>query len=635
MAKEKSFTLVVIASFVIAVLMPFARSLERGNNDTAAAAASVLIASPRGAHEPGRGGHDSVDELSMLVVGACPARPGRRAAQGGVIDEARPAPSLTTQALWLMVAKTVGFALSIALPLLLVRRLSQEDLGLYKQVFLVVLMAMNVLPLGFGMSAFYFLPREKARQGAVIANALVFYAVSGLAAAIVLFVWPGVLPRLFNSAELAGFARPLGVVVLLWTVGSFLELVTVALQDVRASTAFIVLTQTSKTALLVAAAIIAGSVNALVTAAIAQGLVQIGVMLVYLHRRVPGFWRAFDGPLMRRQAAYALPLGLSSILFQSQESLHHFFVSHAFGAADYAIYAVGVFQLPLIGILRESAGAVILPRINQLESENNRREIVQLVANASRRLALVYLPLFAFLMVAGRQVVEFLFTTRYAESWPIFAVSLLPLPLSVLVLDPVVRAHEERFFFLGLRIVVLAVVVAILWTSAHSLGLVGVISVVVASTYVTWSVGAIRMARLLSMRAADLKRFRPVAAIALSAAVAAVATAGARIALAGERPFVVIAVAAPVFATIYALALWLCGVVATEEITSLWRDVRLLRPGTGVASGAEVPLQTVPAPAGAGSPSASRSAAHGAAALRARRDVAASASATIAGETNH
>lgn len=71
MAKEKSFTLVVIASFVIAVLMPFARSLERGNNDTAAAAASVLIASPRGAHEPGRGGHDSVDELSMLVVGAC------------------------------------------------------------------------------------------------------------------------------------------------------------------------------------------------------------------------------------------------------------------------------------------------------------------------------------------------------------------------------------------------------------------------------------------------------------------------------------------------------------------------------------------------------------------------------------
>jgi O-antigen/teichoic acid export membrane protein len=528
------------------------------------------------------------------------------------VTSAAPAPpSLTTQALWLMVAKTVGYALSIALPLLLVRRLSQEDLGLYKQVFLVVLMAMSVLPLGFGMSAFYFLPREKTRQGAVIFNALLFYAASGLAAALVLFAWPEVLPRLFNSAELVVFARPLGVVVVLWTVGSFLEFATVALQDVRASTAFIVLTQTSKTALLVAAAVVAGSVGALLTAAIVQGLVQVAVMLVYLQRRVPGFWHAFDGALLRRQAAYALPLGLSSILYQSQESIHHFFVSHAFGPAGYAIYAVGVFQLPLLGILRESAGAVIVPRINQLESDNNRREIVQLVANASRKLALVFLPLFAFLMVVGRQFVELLFTTRYAESWPIFAVSLLPLPLSVLVLAPVTRAHEERFFFLWLRIVVLAVVVTILWTSAHSLGLVGVISVVVASTYFTSIVGAIRMARLLSMRAADLERFRPVAAIALSAAVAAVAAAGARIALAGERPFVVLAVAAPVFAAIYGLGLWLGGVVAIEEITALWRDARRLRPGTSDASGAALPLQTLPAPAGGGSPSVSRSAAHG------------------------
>jgi hypothetical protein len=55
-----------------------------------------------------------------------------------VTSEARPAPSLTSQAVWLMTAKTVSFVFAIALPLLLVRRLSQQDLGLYKQVFFVV-----------------------------------------------------------------------------------------------------------------------------------------------------------------------------------------------------------------------------------------------------------------------------------------------------------------------------------------------------------------------------------------------------------------------------------------------------------------------------------------------------------------
>jgi hypothetical protein len=71
MAKEKSFTLVVIASFVIAALMPFARALARDDNETAAAAGYAVITHPAGAHEPGRGGHDRVDQLSMLVVGAC------------------------------------------------------------------------------------------------------------------------------------------------------------------------------------------------------------------------------------------------------------------------------------------------------------------------------------------------------------------------------------------------------------------------------------------------------------------------------------------------------------------------------------------------------------------------------------
>jgi hypothetical protein len=95
------------------------------------------------------------------------------------------------------------------------------------------------------------------------------------------------------------------------------------------------------------------------------------------------------------------------------------------------------------------------------------------------------------------------------------------------------RAHEERFFFLWLRIAILSVVITILWTSARTLGLVGVISVVVASTYVTSIVGAIRMARLLSMRVADCRLFQPVAEIALASAVAAVAAAAVRLALAG------------------------------------------------------------------------------------------------------
>ena len=76
------------------------------------------------------------------------------------------APPLGAQAVWLLAAKTVGFAFAVALPLVLVRRMSQAEFGLYKQIFLVVATSMMILPLGFGMGAFHFLPRERARARA-------------------------------------------------------------------------------------------------------------------------------------------------------------------------------------------------------------------------------------------------------------------------------------------------------------------------------------------------------------------------------------------------------------------------------------------------------------------------------------
>src|SRR5438874_11348767 len=99
--------------------------------------------------------------------------------QGGRVSRSSPAPSLTAQAFWLLVAKTAGFALTIALPLILVRTLSQGEFGLYKQAFLIVATAMTVLPLGFGMTAYYFLPREEERQEAVVLHVLLFHAAVG------------------------------------------------------------------------------------------------------------------------------------------------------------------------------------------------------------------------------------------------------------------------------------------------------------------------------------------------------------------------------------------------------------------------------------------------------------------------
>src|SRR5579859_3842535 len=125
----------------------------------------------------------------MLSEGAI-----RRTRIGRALGSFRlPTESLTWRVSWLTFAKTAGFAFSIALPLLLVRRMDREQYGLYKQAFLIVTTAMMMLPLGVPMSAFYFLPREPTRRRETVLNIMLFHvAVGGLACG-ALVLYPSIL----------------------------------------------------------------------------------------------------------------------------------------------------------------------------------------------------------------------------------------------------------------------------------------------------------------------------------------------------------------------------------------------------------------------------------------------------------
>ena len=72
--------------------------------------------------------------------------------------------SLTAHVSWLMLAKTLAFAFNVALPVVVVRKLDLLHFGEYKTLFLLIATSVAILQFGFGMSAYYYLPREPERQ---------------------------------------------------------------------------------------------------------------------------------------------------------------------------------------------------------------------------------------------------------------------------------------------------------------------------------------------------------------------------------------------------------------------------------------------------------------------------------------
>lgn len=487
--------------------------------------------------------------------------------------------TLTGRAFWLMTARTLAFAATFALPLLLVRRLSQEALGVYRQVFLVIGTAISVLPVGFHMSAFYFLPRERERQGAVVLNITLFFALVAGAASLFIYLRPSLLVTVFNSTELVPLAPLVSLLLFLWVSTSHVEYIALANQEVKVATAIIVALQVSRAALMLSAALIFGTVESLLWAAIAQGVVQLVAMLVYFQLRFCAFVFRLDFKLLGRQLSYALPLGVAGLLYALQLDIHNYFVSHFFGAAAFAVYSTGCFDLPLIQILSDSVGGVMLPRVNQLQKEGRPREIIELTAAMIRKLALVYFAAYALLLVVAREFILFLFTAKYLASYPIFIVNLTMILIYFMsnVYDPVMRAYPaHRFFLLLLRAALFALMLVALWLATPRLGLVGVITLVVALNLAERVIALAKAARVVGARARDIVLLKDLGKLALAALLAAASAYVVRALLVGQRPFFVLAACGCIFSLVYAAAIWLLRVVTPDERATLARRLAQL-----------------------------------------------------------
>ncbi len=474
--------------------------------------------------------------------------------------------SLAKSASWLLIAKTIGFIASVALPLLVVRRLSPYDVGRYKQVFLIVTTAVNVLPLGFFMSAYYFLPREPERRGQIVLNILLYSLFVGALAWMALTMWPSLLTRLFEDPSLAAYAPLIGLVMALWILGAYLDSVGVANQDMKVAMMLILGGSVGRTVMLLGALTVFGTVKSMIWAAAIHGLLQTTALLAYLEVRFTGFWRHFDWKMLRAQLSYGLPFGFAGLLYTLQGDLHNYFVSHQLGTVAFAVYSIGTFELPLAGILSEAVASVLIPRISFLQKEDRRGDIISLIGGASRKLAAVYFPLTALLAVVAHEFIVFLFTKRFEGAVPIFLINLCLFPFNALLTDPVIRAYADfRYTLIRIRVVLFAVLCVALWLGVARFGGVGAISVVVALSFVERSVLAVLVARRAGVSRKDSWIARDLGKLAMAACASALVTAAFRQLVLGWKPFYILAACGIVSAIVYVCVVAAMGIVTPEE----------------------------------------------------------------------
>ncbi|MBO0859528.1 MAG: oligosaccharide flippase family protein [Chloracidobacterium sp.] len=482
---------------------------------------------------------------------------------------------------WLTGANLLAFALSFFTPLIIVRVFDTAEFGTYKQLFQILTTFMSALYLQVPMSAYYFMPREPDKRPQVAMNIILFYLVIGLLVALVFAAYPTWITYIFHNPALEKHIPLLGLALTLWLIATNVEVLPLTLGDVRTASRFIVLAQISKSLFMISAAVLFGSLRAVLWAYIIQGVTQCAFMLGYIHYRIGPLKvrpdRLFDWALLKKQLSNSLPYGGGSTAQRLWLDLHNYFVSHYFSAASFAVYANGCFQVPLVSLLQSSFKDALMPEVARLEASGDYKAIAHAWLNAMRRLTFVTLPACALMFVVRRELIVSLFTEAYAGSTQIFSIYLILLLTQVTLTTPIMRSIADfRYYRLKFNLAQIPLACVALYIGVKFGGLLGAVTANVCLNLFDSIVSMTVICRKLGVKRKDLGQLAPVANAAPAVIVAMIASSAVSMLIVPTHPIILLGARAIVFVFVYIVGAILFGALTPEDQDAIYKQARRL-----------------------------------------------------------
>jgi O-antigen/teichoic acid export membrane protein len=476
--------------------------------------------------------------------------------------------SILGPATLLTAGRGTALAVSFLIPVVLARLLDQGSFGTYKQLFLVSSTIFLTMQIGMAESLFYFVPLDPKRGGAYVANSLATLAGTGVIAALAMSTASARIGSWLGNPQIGAYLPILALFVLFSMGAAGLEIVLTSRKRFLVAAITYCMSDLTKAACLLVPALLTRDLGWLLIGALVFSLMRLIAALATYHRLFPRALRP-DASLLRAQLAYTLPLGSYVVIETLQTYVHQYAVSFRFDPAVFAIYAVGCLQIPIVELIASPSCNVMMVGMRDALQKEDAAGALDLWRDTTARLAILIVPIVALLLVASRDIILLLFTSRYEASVPIFRLWCCLLLMAVFQTDGVLRVFARTRFLLVLSIVKLVFVLTVIGFLLSWLGLRGAVLAALLSSILGRTSGLVKIARILK---APLRGFLPWGTLVAAAGASGLAAALA-IFVRGTLslpPIPALAVTAALFAATY-------GLCIAPAVTSWQR-----RPATGL-----------------------------------------------------
>lgn len=421
--------------------------------------------------------------------------------------------SLTGQSVVLMGGRFLAYLMLVLHPVVLVRFLSKEDYGLYGQLMLLYGILLPLGEMGMIQGLYYFLPRMQGEKKRIVGQSLIFLLATGALCGTVIALAKTPIAAFFNNPEMLQHLDRLGIYCFFMIGSVAAEGVMIADGKVRNAALLMVATQLANSLVVVMTTWYTGSISAVMGGLVIFSAFRFLVQFIFLRGQYMFRSALFALQQWRENISFSFPIGISNVAFILQGRMHSFFISCLFTPAAFAVYSVGTLGIPLVGMITSSVSNVLMPLFSKHQKEGLLSEINLLRNSAIRKMNLVFFPMFIFFSVSADGFISVFFTPEYAESVPLFRLSLFSILLSGINNGIVLSAFGQTRFIMKLAFLRFAATFAVLFLFTHLWGMYGAVlsSLVTAAAFI--AIEFVPVSRLLQIRYHEILEWKTNAGI--------------------------------------------------------------------------------------------------------------------------
>ncbi len=393
--------------------------------------------------------------------------------------------SKVKQTLTLSTVSFTNTALNTLLQILIVRMFSMDQVAVYMQSVMVYNTMFPFLQMGIDNGIFYLLTMAENKQKEIISNAMIIVFVA--CAFVGMFFLAGgnyFLADKFHNNDIV-FTSYLLIPYFCVTVPeSIVSVCMIFYKRIRFIAYYNVFKTLTCVAMMLCISFFTSQGAVLFAFRSLISIFMAGLCIIVAFKYViPRGRCAFNYEITKKILTVSVPLCVSVIAGVMSGNLDKWMVSTLLSPEQFAIFQVGAYELPFIGMITGAISTVMLVDINNAAKRNNISEVISIFNNIAKKTSMLLMPIMIFFIFAGEDFIIFFFTDRYSESVPIFLVYLLYIPIRCVIYGPVFIALGKAKVIMHRTIISLILNIVISYMAIYYIGAIGAALATVIVTY--------------------------------------------------------------------------------------------------------------------------------------------------------